>query len=85
MTENLKTNEFNGTNFVGFMKKLKPKLRQYQPNGVWVNSKPELILAFDLIMNNISYKVAETAPTKNEDPIVLLDYLNKTYGENVYS
>jgi hypothetical protein len=48
---------------------------------LWVKSKPELLLAFDLIMNNISYKVAEKAPTKNDDPILLLDHLNKTYGE----
>jgi hypothetical protein len=32
-------------------------------------------------MNNISYQIAENAPTKDEDPVVLLDYLNATYGE----
>jgi hypothetical protein len=80
MTET-KNNEFNGTNFVGFMKKLNPKLRQYRPNGVWVQAKPELTAAFDLIMNHISFKIAESAPTKTEDPICLLDYLNATYGE----
>ena len=44
-------------------------------------SKPEKLAAFDVIMNNISYQIAETAPTKDEDPVVLLDYLNATYGE----
>ena len=74
MTEpetNYKT-EFNGTNFVGFMKKLNPKLRKYRPEGVWVESKAEQLAAFDIIMNNISCKIAETVPTKGEDPAALL-------------
>ena len=78
---NTKTYEFNGTNFVGFMKKLNPKLRQYRPNGAWVETKPELLAAFDIIMNSISCKIAETVPTKNDDPVVLFNYLNATYGE----
>jgi hypothetical protein len=65
MTETI-TIEFNGANFVGFMKKLNPKLRAYRPNGVWVTKKEDRIAAFDIIMNNISYKIAETAPTKEK-------------------
>lgn len=82
MTETItRTTEFDGTNFVGFMKKLNPKLRAYRPNGVWVTKKDELVAAFDLIMHSNSCQVAATVPTKNEYPEVLLAYLNSTYGE----
>lgn len=82
MTETItKTTEFDGTNFVDFMKKLNPKLRAYRPNGVWVTKKEDKQAAFDIIMNHISCKIAETVPTKDDDPAVLLTYLNATYGE----